>query len=97
MIEDLFKNLALNMGLQKDKGPMLPRCAGVYVDALWSVNSICIDQSKSLCVRHKGALGWYRRVKAGTDCDLNRQGVLSDYARNQTVPVTMAPMDLNRS
>lgn len=81
MIEDFLNQAMLNMDWQKGQGRELPRTAGVYVEVLWPVCGIRIGQSGNVYLRHRGALRWYRAMKAGTDRDVNRRGILPDYAR----------------
>jgi len=82
MVKELiFADVVLNMDWRVRHGQELPRCAGIYVEVLWPVRGIRIGQSKNLYSRHKGALRWYRGMKAGTDRDVNRRGILPDYAR----------------
>ena len=76
-----FLNLKLNMNWRRGQAVELPRTAGVYVEVLWPVKGIRIGHSQNMLQRHRSALGWYRRMKAGTDRDANRQGILPDYAR----------------
>lgn len=81
MIGKLLDRISLNMDWQRGQGTELPRCAGVYVEVLWPVRGIRIGQSRNIFLRHRGALRWYRGMKAGTDRDINRRGILPDYAR----------------
>jgi hypothetical protein len=74
-------DLLLNMDWRKGGGRELPRRPGIYVEVLWPVQGIRIGQSKNMYGRHQGALRWYRGMKAGTDRDVNRRGILPDYAR----------------
>lgn len=73
--------LSLNMDWRKGHGKDLPRCAGVYVEVLWPVHGIRIGQSKNIHSRHRGAVGWYRAMRDGTDRDAMRRGIPPDYAR----------------
>ena len=79
--QSTFLGLPLNMAWRKGHSQDLPRCAGVYVEVLWPVRGIRIGQSKNILSRHRGALRWYRAMKDGTDRNINRRGVLPDYAR----------------
>src|SRR6056297_1687488 len=77
----IFFGLPLNMDWHKGHSQDLPRCAGVHVEVLWPVRGIRIGQSKNILSRHRGALRWYRAMKDGTDRNINRRGILPDYAR----------------
>jgi len=71
----------LNMTWEKGLAAPLPRTPGVYVEVLWPVHGIRIGHSKNILQRHRGAVRWYAGMNAGTDRDVNRRGILPDYAR----------------
>jgi len=81
MIEKFLDRISFNMNWQRGQGTELPRFAGIYVEVLWPVRGIRIGQSRNIFIRHRGALRWYRGMKAGTDRDIDRRGILPDYAR----------------